>query len=105
MALERAAPDGTRITLDEALRAFTLDAAYAEFAEKEKGSLEAGKLADFVLFDRDFSRGPAHGISASKVRMTVIGGRVAYESAARAEARQGCQAKRLTHRVTSHDTM
>ena len=59
MALERAAPDGTRITLDEALRAFTVDAAYAEFAEKEKGSLEAGKLADFVLFDRDFSRGPA----------------------------------------------
>ena len=79
MALERAAPDGTRITLDEALRAFTLDAAYAEFAEKEKGSLEAGKLADFVLFDRDFSRGPAHGINGSKVRMTVIGGRVAYE--------------------------
>ena len=79
MALERAAPDGTRITLDEALRAFTLDAAYAEFAEREKGSLEVGKLADFVLFDRDFSRGPAHGISAAKVRMTVIGGRVAYE--------------------------
>ena len=79
MALERAAPDGTRITLDEALRAFTLDAAYAEFSEREKGSLEVGKLADFVLFDRDFSRGPAHGISAAKVRMTVIGGRVAYE--------------------------
>jgi predicted amidohydrolase YtcJ len=79
MALDRAAPDGTRITLDEALRAFTVDAAYAEFAEKEKGSLEAGKLADFVLFDRDFSRGPAHGMSAAKVRMTVIGGRVAYE--------------------------
>jgi predicted amidohydrolase YtcJ len=79
MALERAAPDGTRITLDEALRAFTSDAAYAEFAEKDKGFLEAGKLADFVLFDRDFSRGPAHGISAAKVRLTVIGGRVAYE--------------------------
>jgi predicted amidohydrolase YtcJ len=79
MALQRAAPDGTRITLDEALRAFTADAAYAEFAEREKGSLEAGKLADFVLFDRDFSRGPAHGISAAKVRMTVIGGRVAWE--------------------------
>jgi predicted amidohydrolase YtcJ len=79
MALERAAPDGTRITLDEALRAFTSDAAYAEFAEKEKGSLVAGKLADFVLFDRDLSRGPAHGISAAKVRLTVIGGRVAYE--------------------------
>jgi predicted amidohydrolase YtcJ len=79
IALERAAPDGTRITLDEALRAYTLDAAYAEFAEKEKGSLEPGKLADFVLFDRDFSRGPVHAIHQAKVRMTVIGGRVAYE--------------------------
>lgn len=79
MALGRAAPDGTRITLDEALRAFTVDAAYAELAEKEKGSLEVGKLADFVLFDRDFSRGPVHGMSAAKVRMTVIGGQVAYE--------------------------
>ena len=79
MALERAAPDGSRLTLDEALRAFTLDAAYAEFAEKQKGSLEAGKLADFVLFDRDFSRAGAHSIGDAKVRMTVVGGRVMFE--------------------------
>jgi predicted amidohydrolase YtcJ len=80
MALERAAPDGSRLTLDEALRAYTLDAAFAEFAEKEKGSLEPGKLADLVLFDRDFSRGPIHGIGEAKVRMTVVGGRPVYES-------------------------
>jgi predicted amidohydrolase YtcJ len=78
IALERTAPDGTRITLDEALRAFTVDAAYAEFAEKDKGSLQPGKLADFVLFDRDFSRVPVHAISAAKVRMTVIGGHPAF---------------------------
>jgi predicted amidohydrolase YtcJ len=80
MALERDAPDGTRMTLDEALRAYSLDAAYAEFAEKEKGSLEPGKLADFVLFDHDFSRGPVHSIRDAQVRMTVVGGQVRYEA-------------------------
>ena len=79
MALERAAPDGSRITLDEALRAYTVDAAWAEFSESEKGSLEPGKLADFVLFDSDFSRGPVGAIGQAKVRMTVVAGRVAYE--------------------------
>jgi predicted amidohydrolase YtcJ len=74
MALERAAPDGTRITLEEALRAYTLDAAYAEFAENDKGSLEPGKLADFVLFDRDFSSAPLRDLRNTKIRMTVIGG-------------------------------
>ena len=98
MALERTAPDGTRITLDEALRAFTSDAAYAEFAEKEKGSLVAGKLADFVLFDRDFSRGPAHGMSAAKVRLTVIGGRVATKSEA-TRRRELCRQSRRPERV------
>jgi hypothetical protein len=80
MALERAAPDGSRLTLDQALRAYTIDAAYAEFSERDKGSLEPGKLADFVLFDRDFSRGPVRAIGDSKVRMTVVGGVPRYES-------------------------
>jgi predicted amidohydrolase YtcJ len=80
MALERAAQDGSRMTLDEALRAYTLDAAYAEFAEQDKGSLIAGKLADFVLFDRDFSNSPAKAIGDAKVRMTVVGGVVRYGS-------------------------
>lgn len=78
MALDRPSPDGRRMTLDEALRAATLDAAYAEFAETEKGSIEPGKLADFVLFDRDFSRGPAVSIRGAKVLTTVVGGRIAY---------------------------
>jgi predicted amidohydrolase YtcJ len=79
LAMERAAPDGSRMTLDEALHAYTLDGAYAEFAEKEKGSLEPGKLADFVVFDRDFSRGPVHAIRDARVRITVVGGRIAFE--------------------------
>uniref|UniRef100_Q01UR8 Amidohydrolase 3 n=1 Tax=Solibacter usitatus (strain Ellin6076) TaxID=234267 RepID=Q01UR8_SOLUE len=68
------------MSLDQALRAHTLDAAYAEFAENEKGSLQAGKLADFVLFDRDLSRLPVHQIHEAKVRLTVVGGRIMYDS-------------------------
>jgi predicted amidohydrolase YtcJ len=68
------------MTLDEALRAHTVDAASAEFAENEKGSLQPGKLADFVLFDRDLSRLPAHLIREAKVRLTVVGGRIMYDS-------------------------
>jgi predicted amidohydrolase YtcJ len=79
MALERVAPDGTRLTLDEALRAFTADAAYAEFAEKEKGTLEPGRLADFVLFDSDFSRVPVSRIHEARPWMVVIGGKVVAE--------------------------
>ncbi len=79
MALERAAPDGSRLTLDEVLRAYTRDAAYAEFAETEKGVLEPGQLADFVLLDRDLSRVPLRAFHEVKVRMTVVGGRVTYE--------------------------
>jgi predicted amidohydrolase YtcJ len=79
MALERTAPDGTRLTLDQALRAYTLDAAFAEFAEKEKGSLEPGKLADLVLFDRDLSRVPVHALHEARVTLTIIGGRPVTE--------------------------
>jgi predicted amidohydrolase YtcJ len=68
------------MTLDEALRAYTRDAAYAEFAEQEKGTLAVGQLADFVLFDQDFSGGARVRIGETKVRLTVVGGRVVYEA-------------------------
>jgi predicted amidohydrolase YtcJ len=79
MALERPGPGGSKITLDEALAAFTRDAAYAEFAEKEKGTLEPGKLADFVLLDRDLEALPVHRFGDAKVMMTVVGGRAVFE--------------------------
>lgn len=79
MALERAAPDGTRLSLDEGLRALTRDAAWAEFAESEKGTLSPGMLADLVVFDRDLFQTPVPLIHEVKVRMTVIGGKVAFE--------------------------
>ncbi len=69
------------ITVEEALRAYTIDAAYAEFTEREKGSLEVGKLADLVLLDRDLTRVPLETIRDTRVLLTVVGGRVVYEAA------------------------
>jgi predicted amidohydrolase YtcJ len=77
-------PDGwvpqQKITVEEALRAYTSDAAYAEFAEKRKGTLEPGKLADFVLLDRDVTQIPAPEIRNVRVLATVLGGEVVFES-------------------------
>ena len=67
-----------KISVAEALRAYTLGAAYAEFAEGEKGSLERGKLADFVLLDRDLTRIPPETIRDARVTMTVVGGQVVF---------------------------
>ncbi len=77
LALSRPAI-GTPLTLDEALRAYTSDAAFAEFAEKEKGTIEAGKLADLVVLGADISRLTPAEIARTPVRMTVAGGRVVY---------------------------
>ena len=75
-------PDGwmpdQRLTREEALRGFTLDAAYAAFMEEEVGSLEPGKWADFVLLSNDIMTVPAEQILATKVIATVLGGEVIY---------------------------
>jgi len=69
-----------KITLEEAVRGYTLNGAFAEFAEKEKGTLEPGKLADIVVLDRDiFSLGP-DSISQAKCRLTMVGGRIVYQA-------------------------
>ncbi len=70
---------GRKMQVEEALRAYTSDAAYAAFDEDEKGTLEPGKLADFVLIDRDITRIPPREIREAKVQMTVVGGKVVYE--------------------------
>jgi predicted amidohydrolase YtcJ len=67
-----------KISVEEALRAYTTGAAYAEFAEGDKGSLERGKLADFVLIDRDLTRIPPEMIRDARVTVTVVGGRVVF---------------------------
>ena len=70
-----------KITVEDALRAYTAGGAYASFEEAEKGTLAAGKLADFVLVDRDVTRVAPETIRDARVTMTVVGGRVVYESA------------------------
>jgi predicted amidohydrolase YtcJ len=68
-----------KITVAEAVRAYTMGAAYASFDEKIKGSIEPGKLADLaVLSDDIFTIDPAK-IDRVKVVMTVFDGRVVYE--------------------------
>jgi len=68
-----------KITVEEALRAYTRDAAYAEFAEAEKGVLVKGMLADFVIIDRDLTTIAPETIRDARIVMTVVGGRVAFE--------------------------
>ena len=76
-------PDGwiptEKITVDQALRAYTMGAATAGFQETELGSIAVGKLADFAIIDRDITRIPAVEIRDALVSMTVIGGRVVFE--------------------------
>ena len=68
-----------KITVQEALVAYTLGAARASFDEQRKGSLEPGKFADFVILDRDILTVPIQTIKETKVVMTVVGGKVVYE--------------------------
>ncbi|KAF9492457.1 amidohydrolase 3 [Pleurotus eryngii] len=67
-----------RLTRAQALKGMTQDAAYAAFAEDERGSLEVGKKADFVILDRDIMKVTADKILSTKVQATVIDGQVAY---------------------------
>jgi predicted amidohydrolase YtcJ len=69
-----------RLTIDQAIAAYTVGSAYAEFAEKEKGSLQPGMLADFVVLDRDITSLPAEKILETKVLRTVVGGKTVYEA-------------------------
>jgi predicted amidohydrolase YtcJ len=66
------------ITIDEALRIYTVDAAYASFEESIKGSIEEGKLADLTILSRDPRTVPPNEIENIEVEMTVVGGRVVY---------------------------
>jgi predicted amidohydrolase YtcJ len=68
-----------RITREAAIRAFTLDGAYAAFMEEEVGSLETGKRADFIVLDRDVMRVPADEIPQVRVLQTWVDGRRVFE--------------------------
>ena len=69
-----------KISVDEAVRGFTWGSAYAEFQEKEKGTLEVGKLADLIILSDDiFAIDPAK-IAEVKVLTTIVDGKVVYQS-------------------------
>jgi len=68
-----------RLTMDQAIAAYTTGAAFAEFEEKEKGKLVPGMLADFVVLDRDVTAASPDTVLATKVLRTVVGGKTVYE--------------------------
>jgi len=68
-----------RLTPAEAVRGFTLDAAYAAFEEGSRGTIEAGKLADFTVVEGDLFSTPASDLFKTKVKTTVVDGLVVYE--------------------------
>lgn len=67
------------MTREEALQAFTIWAAEGSFEEKLKGSLEAGKLADFIVIDRDPMKCPEEQLKDITVLTTVVGGETVYK--------------------------
>ncbi len=70
---------GQRLTIDQAIHAYTVGSAFAEFEEKEKGELVPGMLADFVVLDRDVTAVAPEKLLQTKVLRTVVGGKTVYE--------------------------
>ncbi len=68
-----------RITRQEAVKLYTINNAYLTFTEKEKGSLEKGKLADFIVLDRDVLTCPLEQVKDIQVEQTYLGGKRVYQ--------------------------
>lgn len=68
-----------KMSREQALRSYTLDAAYGAFEESMKGSLEVGKVADFVVFDRNIMEIPEAEILQTQVFLTVMDGAIVYQ--------------------------
>ncbi|MFB0523334.1 MAG: amidohydrolase family protein, partial [Candidatus Bathyarchaeia archaeon] len=75
--LRKSSPE-EQISVDEALRMYTIDAAFASFEEYAKGSIEVGKLADLVVLSSDPRRVPPDEIKDIVVEMTFVGGRMVH---------------------------
>ena len=89
VAVTRQLPDGTpaagfhpehRISVEAAVRHFTADAAFAEFAEADKGVLSVGRVADLVLLSEDIFTMPAERLHAVTARLTLMNGRVTWQA-------------------------
>jgi predicted amidohydrolase YtcJ len=68
----------SRISLEEAVKAYTLDAAYASFEDDIKGSLEQGKLADIIILSHDLTTIDPDEIKNTNVDLTMVGGKIEY---------------------------
>jgi len=69
---------GEKISVEDAVRAYTVNGAYAQFTEADKGSIEPGKLADMVVLGRDIFNIPAEEIAGVDVLATVFDGKIVY---------------------------
>ena len=71
-----------RLSVEQAVRFFTIGNAYASFEEHEKGSIEVGKLADLTVIDRDILERPAEELREARVLFTLLAGKVVYSAEA-----------------------
>jgi predicted amidohydrolase YtcJ len=71
-----------RIGLADAIKGYTLNAAFAGHREKNEGSIEPGKLADLIVVSQDLFKTDALKIADTKVLLTMVGGRVVYKASA-----------------------
>src|SRR5262249_13092636 len=67
-----------KLTLEEAVRGYTVESAYAEFEEKHKGSIEKGKLADLIVLSRDITVAAPKDVLGIRVLKTFVGGKLVY---------------------------
>lgn len=69
-----------KVTMDQAIAAYTTGSAFAEFEEKQKGQIVPGMLADFIVLDRDITVVTPQKLLQTKILRTVVGGKTVYEA-------------------------
>jgi len=70
----------SRISLEEAIKCYTLNGAYASFEEDIKGSIEPGKLADVTILSEDLSLISPENVMDAKVEMTIVNGKIQWRA-------------------------
>jgi predicted amidohydrolase YtcJ len=83
-----------RLTVEEALKTFTLNAAYASFDEEKRGTIEVGKFADLTILSGDLFKVPPDSIKRIRVETTIVNGKVVY---ARTRSKLGKQVSATPH--------
>ena len=74
-----------RLTREQAIRFYTINNARLNFEESKKGSLEPGKYADLILINRDILKCPVNEVRTTKVLLTMVGGKVVWETKSKSE--------------------